>query len=220
MGLSLGNLVASFVGGGMAQGQIDLAGSALGVANPRTTAVVSGISSLFGPAAASYAAQLAPAFQDDDPDNPVIWDDGPQPVYGGGGVTQVALPAVGMINAVLASAIAKLAQTFGITAAGARTPLAYASRIWAALSGWAAKNPGLSMISLLTGVGLTAQEAAHFLAWGATKKKRRRRSGITASQLRTTRRTMRKIVKMYHQLPHRSSSRTITRGGPSIIQAR
>jgi hypothetical protein len=56
------------------------------------------------------------------------------------------------------------------------------------------------VLTLLLGLGLTAEEAAHFIAWGAAKKRRRRVRGISASALRTTRRTIRKVVRISHDL--------------------
>jgi len=224
MGLSLGGILSAVVGGPLVP-QIDMAGSALGVSNPRTTAVVAGISSLFGPEAGALASSFGQAFIGNQADEPTVYDDGGTVISGGGGGDGGVMPTMGavpVIAATLGNAVMKLARVFGISAAGARNPMAYARRIWDSLTGWAAKNPGVSILSMLVSLGLTAEEAAHFLAWGATKKKRRRRGGISASQLRTTRRTMRTISRMYHSLPKggtRPSSR-FGRGGPTIVQAR
>jgi hypothetical protein len=73
-------------------------------------------------------------------------------------------------------------------------------RVWASITAFAARNPGLNVLTLLLGLGLTAEEAAHFLAWGATKKRRRRGRGISAANLRITRRTIRKVVRISHDL--------------------
>lgn len=199
MGLSLGDVLGSVFTGGLST-QVDTAGSVLGVQNPRTTAVVTGISTLFGPEAGQYAAQLGAALVDDSGNT--------YPDSGGGGDSGggVLIPTAGVMPAIataLASAIVKLARVFGgVTAGAARNPLAYARRIWESLSSWAAKNPGVSMISLLVSLGLTVEEAAHFLAWGATKKRKRRGRGISARDVRTTRRTLRKVASIERLLGH------------------
>lgn len=219
MGLSLGNILSAVASGGLSA-QADIGGSVLGVANPRTNAVVGAVTSLFGPEAGGLAGAIGATLTD----QPTIYDDSGNVISGGsgsGGTMPVVLGgAVRMIPTVLANAIGKIANVFGITAAGARNPMAYAARVWASLSAWAAKNPGLSLISLLTSLGLTVEEAAHFLAWGSTKKKKRHRRGISAANLRNARRTLRTIVKMYHQLPHQGSSRRFVSGArTSIVKA-
>lgn len=222
MGLSLGSVLSAATGG-LWVPQVDIAGDALGVQNPRTTAVVAGISSIFGPEAGAIASAFGSSFINNEA--PVYNENG-EVVSGNGGGDGGVMPTMGavpVIAATLGNAVLKLARVFGISAAASRTPLAYARRIWTALTGWASRNPGVSLLSMLVSLGLTAEEAAHFLAWGATQKKRRRRGGITASQLRTTRRTMRTITRMYHSLP-KSSSRGAGRfgrgGGATIVQAR
>jgi len=227
MGLSLGSVLGSVFTGGLSAAQVDIAGSALGVSNPRTTAVVAGISSLFGPEAGGLASAFAGSFDGpDDQGGPVIYDDSGN-VYGGstgnGGTMPVALPAMAGLTSLVAQAILRLSQTLG----GARgntmgAVVAYGKRVYDQLAGWAVKNPGVSLISMLVSLGLTAEQAAHFLAWGATKKRRRRAKGISAAQLRTTRRTMRAITRMYHSLPLRSSrgSRFSKGSGATIVQAR
>src|SRR6266850_3261525 len=134
--------------------------------------------------------------------------------YGGGGggtaVTQVgafggAAAAVGAgamaMGARLAptvfNAIVKLSQRLG----GAGTSVVgYGRKVWGQLSSWAAKNPGVSLVATLTSLGLTVEEAAHFVAWGATHKRKRRTRGINGRDIRITRRTIRKLVSMTHLL--------------------
>jgi|SRR6266850_1962478 len=132
---------------------------------------------------------------------------------GGGGGTQVtpvgafggAAAAVGAgamaMGARLAptvfNAIVKLSQRLG----GAGTSVVgYGRKVWGQLSSWAAKNPGVSLVATLTSLGLTVEEAAHFVAWGATHKRKRRTRGINGRDIRITRRTIRKLVSMTHLL--------------------
>jgi hypothetical protein len=123
----------------------------------------------------------------------------------------VGLALRGM-SQVVAGAILKLKQVMGgggfLTAGGIG---AFGARTWSALTAWAAKNPSMSVISLLVSLGLTVEEAAHFLAWGSTHKRRRRHRGISYRDMRTTRRTMGRVISMSQQLralcgavPHRT----------------
>jgi hypothetical protein len=105
------------------------------------------------------------------------------------------------ITELLASAVFKLAERLGIPLAATTASVSrVGGRVWASITAFAARNPGLNVLTLLLGLGLTAEEAAHFLAWGATKKRRRRTRGISAAALRTTRRTIRKVVRISHDL--------------------
>jgi hypothetical protein len=144
---------------------------------------------------------------------------------GAGGMMTVGAPGVAAAAAagaglalrmpqIVAGAILKLKQALGgggfLTAGGIAS---FGARTWSALTSWAARNPGLSVISTLVGLGLTVEEAAHFLAWGATKRRRRHRRGITYRDMRTTKRTMGRVISMSQQLrslcgavPHRSYS--------------
>lgn len=127
-----------------------------------------------------------------------------------GGTTAMAtVPAtIGGIGSSLASIIQALYVRLGGTAAFT-TMGSFAARgkvIWQALSAWAAKNPSVSLVSMLVSLGLTAEQAAQFIGWGATKgRRRRRRGGVSGRDIRTTRRTIRKIDRMYH-LIHRGGS--------------
>src|SRR5438477_5950948 len=141
------------------------------------------------------------------------------PNSGGGLVRTQAAAAIGAgaglalrgMSQIVAGAILKLKQALGgggfLTAGGIAS---FGSRTGTALTSWAARNPGLSVISTLVGLGLTVEEAAHFLAWGTTRRHKRRRRGITYRDMRTTRRTMARVISMSHQLrvlcgaaPHR-----------------
>lgn len=154
----------------------------------------------------------------------------------GGAVTQVgafggAAAAVGAgavaIGARLApavfNAIVKLSQRLG----GAGTSVVgYGRKVWGQLSSWSAKNPGVSLIATLTSLGLTVEEAAHFVAWGATHKKKRRTRGISGRDVRICRRTIRKLVSMTHLLAqlrgggHHRSSPYIPRHRHRIVSFR
>src|SRR6266850_2590303 len=95
------------------------------------------------------------------------------------------------------NAIVKLSQRLG----GAGTSVVgYGRKVWGQLSSWSAKNPGVSLIATLTSLGLTVEEAAHFVAWGATHKRKRRTRGISGRDVRICRRTIRKLVSMTHLL--------------------
>lgn len=122
-----------------------------------------------------------------------------------GGATAAGVAAVGarQIGGVLATALFKLrarilglsGQTITVTALAS-----WGRRMYAQLAAWAAKNPGTSLVALLTGLGLTIEEATHVIAWGATSKRRRRSRGVTAGQMRTTRRTIGKLSSMARSL--------------------
>lgn len=115
-----------------------------------------------------------------------------------------AVSAVGGIalrmSSIVAGAILKLKQTLGgggfLTAAGIAS---FGRKTWAALSSWSARNPSVSIISTLVGLGLTVEEAAHFISWGVTHRRKRRARGITGTDLRTTGRTIRKLTR-YQQM--------------------
>jgi len=141
------------------------------------------------------------------------------PVGAGAAVGDAGVVAGGLalrsMSQIVAGAILKLKQTLGgggfLTAGGIAS---FGARTWQALTSWATRNPGLSVISTLVGLGLTVEEAAHFLAWGAVHKRRRRHRGISYRDMRTTRRTMSRVISMSHQLralcgavPHRSFGR-------------
>jgi hypothetical protein len=113
------------------------------------------------------------------------------------------MPTGGMvkITQLLASAVFKLAERLGIPLAATTASVSrVGGRVWASITAFAARNPGLNVLTLLLGLGLTAEEAAHFLAWGATKRRRRRARGISGRDLRTTRRTIRRVVRISQDL--------------------
>ena len=116
---------------------------------------------------------------------PVQWQG---PVVAGA-VTGVRA-AARYIGPILASALTKISQVLG---GAARSPISYGRKAFQQLSTWAKNNPGVSLVSTLVGLGLTVEEAAHFLAWGATTRRKRRSRGISGRELRTTRRTIRKL---------------------------
>lgn len=132
-----------------------------------------------------------------------VWNAAPtqQSVQGGMVRTAGVLPAMGRaiaaMSPVVVGAIIKLSRTLG--GAGGSV-VGYGTRVWTQLSSWAAKNPGVSLVSMLVSLGLTVEEAAHFIAWGTTRKKRRRARGVSGRDLKTTRRTMRKLNSYVHQL--------------------
>jgi hypothetical protein len=122
------------------------------------------------------------------------------------GVTQTmgAFPMIGRLTALVGGAILKLRARLGgtTTLATAGAIAGYGKRVWQGLSSWSAKNPGVSLVATLVSLGLTVEEAAHFIAWGSTQKRTRRARGITGRDLRTTRRTMRKLNRYVSALRH------------------
>lgn len=109
---------------------------------------------------------------------------------GAGAVAMGARVAPAVFNAIV-----KLSARLG---GASGSVLGYGRRVWTQLSGWAAKNPGVSLMATLASLGLSVEEAAHFIAWGATSKRRRRSRGINGRDIRTTRRTMRKLRSLNH----------------------
>jgi hypothetical protein len=105
------------------------------------------------------------------------------------------------MSQIVAQAVYKLASGLGIPLQATVASVSrVGSRIWASLGSFAARNPQLNLLTLLVGLGLTAEEAAHFLAWGSGRRRRRRGRGISSRDLRTTRRTIRKVVRISHDL--------------------
>ncbi len=146
----------------------------------------------------------------------------------GGEMIPVMAGSVLRFTEPLMNAIGKLAAALGVritpTAAGLS---AAGGRIWASLQAFGARHPTLSMVAMMTAIGLTTEEAMHFLAWGATKKKRRRRGGISMRDMRTTRRTVRKVIRMHDMLRHlcagghfRGRGRALPRAGTQTFVTR
>lgn len=127
--------------------------------------------------------------------------------------TMGSMPAIVRgLSAPFIAAVGKLASVLGVSRGA--SPLAYARRVYAMLSSWSAKNPGMSIVGLLVSLGLTVEEAAHFVGWGATHKRRRRSRGISGRDLKCARRTIRKISSMSRMInaacahiPHRARRR-------------
>lgn len=124
--------------------------------------------------------------------------------YPGVGVTQTgALGGAVMAGAGIAarmsgqalSAILKLSQRLG---GASGSVVGYGRKIWTSLSAWASKNPGVSLMATLVSLGLSVEEAAHFIAWGVTTKKKRRTRGISGRDIKTVRRTMRQFRSLQH----------------------
>lgn len=101
------------------------------------------------------------------------------------------------LSPLLIGALSKLYARLGGSGA---SPLAFGRKAWQHISSWAQKNPGVSIVSLLVSLGLTIEEAATFIGWGTQQKKRARGRGINGRDLRTTRRTIRKLTSMHRAL--------------------
>lgn len=125
----------------------------------------------------------------------------------------------------LAVTIAKLAGRLGITVMGVAGLSRIGSRIWRSLFTFARRHPNISVLSMLTALGLTIEEASEFIAWGSTKR-RRRRGGISGRDMRIARRTIRRISGFQHDLAHiRAHAGGFRRGalrrggGVSVVRA-
>lgn len=104
----------------------------------------------------------------------------------------IAPLAMGLSRAVL-GAIVRLGGALGIAVTAANVSRV-GLRLWRSVTALARRHPGISILAFLTGLGLAADEAAEFLFWGQAKARRRRGRGISARDIRTCRRTMRKMA--------------------------
>jgi len=126
----------------------------------------------------------------------------------------------------LALSISKLAARLGIGVLSVAGLARVGSRIWRSLNVFARRHPSISLISMLAALGLTIEEASEFIAWGSTRR-RRRRGGISGRDMRVAKRTIRRISSFQHDLAHlrahvgggfrRSGSRRA--GGVSVVRA-
>lgn len=118
-------------------------------------------------------------------------------------VTPAALPAavpvIMGLTRTLALTISKLAGRLGITVLGVAGLSRVGVRIWRSLTTFARRHPGISVLSMLTSLGLTLEEASEYIAWG-TMKRRRRRGGISTADMRIARRTIRRISSFQQDL--------------------
>ncbi len=149
---------------------------------------------------------------------------------GGIGVSRGVEPAMGTVPGVVgafgirlmtqnaAKAILKLATIFGIPVA--LTTLArVGSRLWRTLIVFARRHPAISVISMLVAMGLTVEEAAEFLMWGESTKRRRRGRGISARDIRTCRRTMRRMASFQRDMFRAAPRRRALRGRDGMVIA-
>lgn len=126
---------------------------------------------------------------------------------------------VGMSKNV-AMAITKIAVALGI-------PLTLAKlsrvgvRLYRTIASFARRHPSISIISWLLSFGLIAEEAAEFMFWGASKQRRRRGRGISARDIRISRRTIRKVAAFQRDLVglHRHPRALRGRGGVQVVRA-
>ncbi|HEX9415047.1 MAG TPA: hypothetical protein VF916_16205 [Ktedonobacterales bacterium] len=125
------------------------------------------------------------------------------PAMAMGGAVMAGAGMAARMSAQAINAIVKLSQRLG---GASGSVVGYGRKIWGSLSAWAAKNPGVSLMATLTSLGLTVEEAAHFIAWGATTKRRRRTRGINGRDIKTTRRTLRKLRSLNHLMATACSS--------------
>jgi hypothetical protein len=147
---------------------------------------------------------------------------------GGGMVAQpVGLPAVAgaagavvAMSARLASAVLRVAGRMGVSLVSFAGLSRFAGRLWRSITSFARRHPNISSIALLTSLGFAAEEAAEFLAWGTTRR-RRRRGGISGRDLRITRRTLRRLSSIRVGLGGGVfRSRRARRGSDGVVVAR
>jgi len=132
-----------------------------------------------------------------------------------GAISQIGMG--GMTTAV-AGAISKLARIAGVVL----TPSNLARqglRLWTSATAFARRHPGVSVVSFLASLGLSIQEAGEFLSWGQSRQRRRRRRGISWSDIRRTRRVIRVMRQMEANLAGLSRRRVGRPGrtGSTII---
>lgn len=147
-----------------------------------------------------------------------------QPVVqaNGGLAVPAVAPAVGALGIRLmtqniARAILKLATILGIPVA-LPSLVRVGTRLWRTMMTFARRHPAISILSMLTALGLTIEEAGEFLVWGQSRARRRRGRGISARDIRTCRRTMRRMAAfqrdMFRAAPRR---RAVGRGRDGVV---
>jgi len=130
----------------------------------------------------------------------------------------IAPLAMGLSRAVI-GAIVRLGGALGIAVTAANISRV-GLRLWRSVTALARRHPGISILAFLTGLGLAADEAAEFLFWGQAKARRRRGRGISARDIRTCRRTMRRMAAFQRDMFRaRPARRGVGRGGPSTLIA-
>lgn len=225
MGLGLSNLLGGLAGaatGFLAGGPVGaIAGGAIGLLGGGPGQPGAGTLPITAPSVPSHAISMAPmtrTFQQTaqgivhgfttgteffpDPGGP-----GDQEIFINGDptieATPAALPAVVggavRITARLAAALARVATRLGFGMLTAATVTRFGGRLYRSLTAFARRHPGVSILAMLASLGMSAQEAAEFIAWGSTRR-RRRRGGISGRDIRTTRRTLRRIASVRRAL--------------------
>lgn len=141
-----------------------------------------------------------------DPSTGMYWP--PAEQFNGGLMrTQpVALPAVaagaGVVAAMsarLASAVLRVGARMGVSLVSFAGLSRFAGRLWRSVTSFARRHPNVSSVALLTSLGFAVEEASEFLAWGTTRR-RRRRGGISGRDIRITRRTLRRLASVRTRL--------------------
>ena len=148
---------------------------------------------------------------------------GPMVQTNGGVVVPAAagMPALaaGLSRAVI-GAIVKLAGTLGL-AVTAQNIGRVGLRLWRSVTALARRYPGVSILTFLVGLGLTADEAGEFLFWGQAKRRRRRGGGISGRDIRITKRTLRRlsIFRARVGAPSARRHRRRSRGDGTVVVA-
>lgn len=107
------------------------------------------------------------------------------------------------------NAIVKLAQRLGIPLRSAQAVVRIGRNIIAKLLRFARANPGLTILNLLTSLGLTAIEATDLITWFSTHGKRRRRIRVT--NVKALNRSVRRL-EGFRRLAHRVEGALARRG--------
>lgn len=110
-----------------------------------------------------------------------------------GGIQQVQMGSIALrMGAGVVRAITILASRLGVAVSAASLGRV-GMRLWRSIAGLARRHPGISILTFLTGLGLSLDEAGEFLFWGQTRTRRRRRRGISGRDIAITRRTLRRL---------------------------
>jgi len=127
----------------------------------------------------------------------------------------------GGLTAAVVSAISKLARIAGVALTQSNIGR-QGRKLWISATAFARRHPGVSVITFLTSLGLSIQEAGEFLAWGQATRRRARRRGISWADIRRTRRVIRVMRAMEANLAglarRRVGSRGRAAGGTIIAQ--
>jgi len=127
----------------------------------------------------------------------------------GGMQTTPTMAAVPALTKPVFEIILKLAARLGIAIKSPRSVVRIGRNIIAKLLRFARANPGLTIISLLTNLGLTLFEANEIITWWTTHGKRHRRIRVT--NVKALNRSVRRL-EGFRRLSHRVETALARRG--------